>query len=159
MNDPVIVGFMETSKEKIYFCDVLGIYADRGTPRKTGHWVKIYDSDKPKGMYKLYVEGLTQEQRKLLEAAAKFNQVVGMLSRNTVTSVVVPAEIVAKAKAEYDSSPEFIAYKAKMSAYQGKPMSKKDFDAYAGNEFETAMNKAGEIVAKYGIEFKQLWSL
>jgi hypothetical protein len=78
-NDPVIVGFMETQAGKIYFCDVLGIYADRGNPRKAGHWIKVFDSDAPKGLHKVYVDGLTQQQKRLLDAAARFNLVVGML--------------------------------------------------------------------------------
>lgn len=78
-DDPVIVGFMETQAGKIYYCDVLGIYADRGNPRKSGHWVKVFDSDAPKGLHKVYVEGLTQQQKRLLEVAARFNQVVRAL--------------------------------------------------------------------------------
>jgi hypothetical protein len=77
-NGPYISGFMRVDRNVIHLEDVLGIYADRGTPRKLGYWVKV-KADNAKGVSKLYIEGLSIKERILFDAAGRFNQTIDRL--------------------------------------------------------------------------------
>lgn len=85
MTRATITGFLELQCGNVFladvlgiYADVLGIYADRATPRRPGHWLKLR-AENAKGLVKVYVEGLTVQQRRLIEAAGRFNQTVEML--------------------------------------------------------------------------------
>jgi hypothetical protein len=74
MSRATIAGYIDTSHGPLSLSDMLGIYADRATPCKPGHWIKIRSESSAKGLVKVYVEGLTMQQRRLIEAAGRFNQ-------------------------------------------------------------------------------------
>lgn len=78
MRRPYISGFIESDVGMIFLEDVLGIYADRGNPRKPGYWIKL-KSDNQKGCTKVYTESLTLDQRMIIESAVRFNQTVQMV--------------------------------------------------------------------------------
>lgn len=72
---PYIVGVIELGQHTIYLDHVRGIYADRGSSRKAGYWVKTVQEGYHKPL-KTFYEGLSQEHRRLIQAASTFNQSV-----------------------------------------------------------------------------------
>lgn len=81
---PYISGYIETDAGFICLEDVLGIYADRGKPRKLGYWIKLRRDSAAKGYIKVFSESLTSDERKLIDAASRFNQTVNTISQNKI---------------------------------------------------------------------------
>lgn len=75
---PYISGFIESDVGFIFLEDVLSIYADRGKPRKPGYWIRLKAANL-KGQVKVYSESITEDQRKIIDVAGKFNQTVIMV--------------------------------------------------------------------------------
>lgn len=82
---PHIVGTIEIGPYTVYLDRVWGVYADRGSPRKAGYWVKTYDYDTGK-ITKAFYENLSQHNRLMIAAASTFNQSVeGLLYKESLT--------------------------------------------------------------------------